>query len=187
MIDDPAGDQREGVVLRDRVGLSPPLHGPQERLALGVDALVIGAGTGGATQQIVAVGFAIIDIGPEIQVLVEPLAAARMLRVARPAHRAHFEDQLVAHPRIIARTPLRDLAPFLESLPGIGERDQRRAVAIREARAPRDLHDDIEVAARLARRFDRLQQQVDAAIGIGDAAGLLAPHRCPQGPPSPRR
>jgi hypothetical protein len=60
VIDDSAGDQGEGVLVRHRIGLPPPRDGSEERLALRVDALIVRPGVGSAAQEVGTVGLAIV-------------------------------------------------------------------------------------------------------------------------------
>src|SRR6185312_17067793 len=111
VIDHAPGDKHKRVVVGRWVWLAPPLDRLQEGLTFGVDPLVVAAGILVAGQEIGTIAFAVVDYGPEFEILVEALGAARMLLVAGPADRAHFQDQLIRHPRVVARPAFRHLAP----------------------------------------------------------------------------
>src|SRR6185437_16602435 len=176
MVHDATSHQHEGEFLRHGIWLRSPVYGLEESLALWVYSSIRVPSQLAAGKKVRSVRFARVDIGPEFEVFIQALAAARITFVTRPTHRPHLEDQLVAHARIVTRPALRDAAPFVERRTRLGESNERLAAPVLEAEPVCDIDKDIEIRARLPWRIDRLEQEIDATIRIGHASGFFAPH-----------
>ncbi len=158
--------RRLGVVRGAQQGAAARGRGP---------VLLLGAR--GAGEQFVAEVLAVVGVGVEHPVHVQPFRPLWTVRGARPLDAVSFPQRLVAHAGVVARPAGRAALPLGERLGRRGPPGQRPARAGAKAHPPRVVQPGVQVAAGLPGRGHGLLGQVHGAVGVGERAGLLAPQR----------
>ena len=165
------------MLVVGKLGPRLVVGGVEERPACGLPGAILLAGERGSGREVMTEGLAVVGIGVEHTVGVEPLGPVGPLGGAWPLDPGAAAQPVVREPGVVARTTARACLPRLERRLGVVPADERPAVAVAEVHPPGVIEEDVEVRTGFAGRIDGALREVHGAVGVGERAELLAPRR----------